>query len=103
MARPRGGTALFDLLDDGAVAAIRHKGRSLLPIGIVDVQGDFGVGACVEFSDLDQGRVGLGLVNYSAADVRKIKGLKSGVIQKHLGYKPYDEIIHRDNLALIER
>ena len=44
--------------------------------------------------------LGTGLVNYSAADIRKIMGLKSGQIKKRLGYKPYDEVIHRDNLVL---
>ena len=46
--------------------------------------------------------LGNGLVNYSASDIRKIKGLKSGQIANCLGEKPYDEVIHRDNLALTE-
>jgi len=44
--------------------------------------------------------LGTGLVNYSSSDIRKIMGLKSGKIKECLGYKPYDEVIHRDNLAI---
>ncbi len=87
-------------IDEGAADAILNRGKSLLPIGITDIQGDFGVGACVEFFDHRNTKLGIGLVNYSAPDIRKIKGLKSNQIEKCLGYKPYDEVIHRDNLAI---
>jgi len=71
-----------------------------LPSGIKDVKGDFSVGAPVIFKTEDGPALGKGLVNYSAADIRKIKGLKSGKIKERLGDKPYDEVIHRDNLAV---
>ncbi|MFZ5570071.1 MAG: glutamate 5-kinase [Thermodesulfobacteriota bacterium] len=87
-------------IDDGAARAILNNGKSLLPIGITDVRGDFNVGACVEFFDGNETKLGIGLVNYSAADIRKIKGLKTNEIEMRLGYKPYDEVIHRDNLTL---
>ncbi len=87
-------------IDDGAAQAILTNGKSLLPIGITDVRGDFSVGACVEFFDRNETKLGIGLVNYSAADIRKIKGLKSSEIEPRIGYKPYDEVIHRDNLTL---
>ena len=87
-------------IDAGAAAAVLQKGKSLLPIGAVAVEGDFGVGAPVEFRLVGQGVLGAGLVNYSAADIRKIMGLKSSQIKDTLGHKPYDEIIHRDNLVL---
>ncbi len=87
-------------IDDGAKKAILERGKSLLPIGIFHVEGEFGIGACVEFFDRSNTKLGIGLVNYSAADIRKIKGLKSSQVEDRLGYKPYDEVIHRDNLAI---
>ena len=88
------------VIDAGAADAILKRGKSLLPGGITDVVGDFSVGAPVEFKDITNEVLGIGLVNYSASDIRKIKGLKSGQIKKYLGYKPFDEVIHRDNLAI---
>ncbi len=88
------------VLDDGAVQALIHNGKSLLPIGIVHVEGDFGVGSAVQFSDSTRTTLGIGLVNYSASDIRSIKGLKTHQIKERLGSKPYDEVIHRDNLVV---
>ncbi len=88
------------VIDAGAQAAILKRGKSLLPSGIVDVENDFYVGAPVEFKSIDNEKLGIGLVNYSASDVRKIMGKKSGQIEKLLGQKTYDEVIHRDNLAI---
>jgi glutamate 5-kinase len=87
-------------IDDGAAAAILNRGKSLLPSGIVDVEGEFNVGAPVEFKKGDNETLGTGLVNYSSTDIRKIMGLKSSRIKKILGHKPYDDVIHRDNLAI---
>jgi glutamate 5-kinase len=87
-------------IDDGASAAILNRGKSLLPTGIVDVEGEFNVGAPVEFKNGDNETLGTGLVNYSSSDIRKIMGLKSSRIKKILGHKPYDDVIHRDNLAI---
>jgi glutamate 5-kinase len=88
-------------IDDGAAEAILKKGKSILPSGIVSVEGEFGIGAPVEFKNSSNARLGIGLVNYSSADIGKIIGLKSSRIEARLGYKPYDEVIHRDNLALM--
>jgi glutamate 5-kinase len=87
-------------IDDGAVKAILKNGKSLLPSGIVAVQDEFDVGAAVEFQDRNNEPVGIGLVNYSSNDIQKIKGLKSSHIKQVLGHKSYDEVIHRDNLAI---
>jgi len=87
-------------IDDGAVKAILENGKSLLPIGIIGVEGDFGVGAPVEFKNGTGDVLGKGIVNYSSADIRKIMGLKTGEIRKRLGDKPYDEVIHRNNLTI---
>jgi len=89
------------MIDDGAAVAILKIGKSLLPSGIVRVDGEFSVGAAVEFRRKSNDEIlGTGLVNYCASDIRKIMGLKSSKIKKHLGYKSYDEVIHRDNLAI---
>jgi glutamate 5-kinase len=88
------------IIDDGAAQAVLKRGKSLLPSGITDVHGDFNVGAPVEFKTQQNEALGIGLVNYSATDLKKIRGLKSGEIKDCLGYKPYDEVIHRDNLAI---
>ena len=87
-------------IDDGAAAAILNRGKSLLPSGIVGVEGEFSVGAPVEFRKTDDETLGTGLVNYSSSDIRKIMGLKSSQIKNCLGHKPYDDVIHRDNLAV---
>jgi glutamate 5-kinase len=87
-------------IDAGAAAAVLTRGKSLLPIGITGVEGDFDVGAAVELTSSDKEILGVGLVNYNAVDIRKIMGCKSGQIRERLGYKPYDEIIHRDNLVI---
>ncbi|MFY9943742.1 MAG: glutamate 5-kinase [Desulfobacterales bacterium] len=87
-------------VDAGAQEAVLHKGKSLLPSGIVAVEGEFGIGAPVEFKRGNGDVLGIGLVNYNSADIRKIMGLRSNRIKSVLGYKPYDEVIHRDNLAL---
>jgi glutamate 5-kinase len=88
-------------VDRGAAKAISKQGKSLLPIGITGVEGDFRKGAMVNCVDPDGLSFAKGLVNYKAADIRKLAGLKTSEIEKCLGYKSYDEIIHRDNLVMI--
>lgn len=88
------------IIDDGAVSAIINEGKSLLPGGVIGVEGEFKEGAPVEFCNSNNEVIGMGLVNYSSADIIKIMGLKTSRIKEKLGHKPYDEIIHRDNLAL---
>jgi len=87
-------------IDGGAANALLRNGKSLLPSGIVEVTNDFGVGAPVEFVDRHNEVLGIGLVNYSSSEIKKIMGLKSNRIKQVLGHKSYDEIIHRDNLAI---
>jgi glutamate 5-kinase len=87
-------------IDDGAANAILKHGKSLLPSGIVAVEEDFNIGAAVEFKNRKNEILGVGLANYSAADIRKIMGLKSKQIKAVLGHKAYDEVVHRDNLAI---
>ncbi len=87
-------------VDDGARDAVLLKGKSLLPSGIVAVEGDFAVGDPVMCFDSSGKLFAKGLVNYSAADVDRIKGLRTTRIEQVLGNKPYDEVMHRDNMAV---
>ncbi|KHK00775.1 glutamate 5-kinase [Desulfovibrio sp. TomC] len=87
-------------VDDGAARALRDKGKSLLPAGIVDVAGDFPVGSMVRVATVAGDTIGVGLSNYAADDVRKIMGLKSSRIAQVLGEAAYAEAVHRDNLLL---
>ena len=88
-------------IDDGAVEAILRRGKSLLPSGIINVAGDFGIGASVALHDGRENWLATGLVNYTAADIRKIMGFRSDRIKDALGQKPYDEVIHRNNMTVI--
>jgi glutamate 5-kinase len=89
------------VVDQGAHDAVVLKGKSLLPSGLKDIHGSFGVGECVRCLDLDGREFARGLVNYSAQELNQIKGLHTSKIEKVLGYKAYDEIIHRDDLVLL--
>jgi glutamate 5-kinase len=90
-------------LDEGAEQALGKGGRSLLPSGVRRVSGDFGVGDSVSCLGPDGREFARGLVNYSAAEVDKIKGAHSRDIERLLGYKGSDEVIHRDDLVLLGR
>lgn len=87
-------------VDDGAKKALIEEGKSLLPSGVIDVEGDFHVGDPVLCIDGGGKILAKGLTNYGAEEVRKIMGLKTSKIQQVLGYKDYDEVIHRDNMAV---
>jgi glutamate 5-kinase len=88
------------VVDDGARRAVEHQGKSLLPIGIVNVEGTFRKGDVVAIRDAAGAEFARGLSNYSAADVLRIKKLKTEQIAAALGQCPYDEVIHRDNMAV---
>jgi glutamate 5-kinase len=90
------------VVDQGAYEAITQRGRSLLPRGLKDVQGKFGSGECVRCLEPGGREFARGLVNYSAAELEKIKGAHSGRIESLLGYKLTDEVIHRNDLVLVE-
>lgn len=88
-------------IDDGARDALLTKGRSLLAAGITAVEGDFDVGEAVSVKDSTGRDVARGLINYSYSEVDAIKGRKSAEIAGVLGYKDFDEVIHRDNLVVL--
>lgn len=87
-------------IDDGAVRALRHHGRSLLAIGIVDVQGDFEAGAVVAIKDQAGTEIARGLCNYPSQEVGRIKGKISEMITGILGHRPYESVVHRDNMTV---
>jgi len=89
------------VIDAGATKAITSSGKSLLPSGIKDVRGSFGVGESVTCIDENGAQIARGLSSYSSNDIRKIMGLKTSDIEGALGYKYSDEVIHRDDLAVI--
>ena len=88
-------------IDDGAARALRSGGKSLLPIGVGNVEGEFERGAVVACVDPEGAEIARGLVNYSAAEARRIAGRPSGEIESTLGYVEELELIHRDNMVLI--
>lgn len=89
-------------VDEGAVRALAERGKSLLASGITDVGGAFREGDLVTVLGPTGREIARGLVNYDAGTVRKIQGHRSSDFQRILGEKPYDEVIHRDNLVLRE-
>lgn len=89
------------LVDDGAALALRQQGRSLLPAGVIGVQGRFDRGEPVQVSDRGGAIIGFGLSNYAAADILRIQGAHSARIAVILGYHHGDEVIHRDNLVIL--
>ena len=89
------------LIDEGAERALRERGTSLLPVGVVEVRGDFQAGDAVEVAAAgDGGRpIGKGIVNLSAAELRRVKGLKSEAVRE-LVPRASPEAVHRDYLVL---
>tara|TARA_Y100001935_G_scaffold29295_1_gene22692 strand:+ start:614 stop:1753 length:1140 start_codon:yes stop_codon:yes gene_type:complete len=88
-------------IDSGAVNAILKKGKSLLPSGIININGNFEKGQQVAiFCDKTKKLIAKGLISYSSIDLKKISGKKSSQIEKILGFKYSDEIINRDNLII---
>jgi glutamate 5-kinase len=89
------------IVDDGAKKAIVQKGKSLLPSGVVKVRGSFDRGDAVSCLGPRGKEFARGLVNYSVSELEKIKGLRSEKIEKVLGYKYSDEVVHRDDLVVL--
>ncbi len=89
-------------LDNGAVEALVHKGRSLLATGILDISGQFEAGDPVSCTNKEGKEFAKGLVNFSAEILTRIKGLKTADIQQLPGLQEYEEVIHRDNLVILD-
>jgi glutamate 5-kinase len=89
-------------VDNGARDALVRGGRSLLPSGVVSATGGFEGGEVVSLCNTDGEEFARGVANYDAEQVDRIKGLKSAQIEEALGTKPFDEVVHRDNLVILE-
>jgi glutamate 5-kinase len=89
-------------VDEGALRALTQQGRSLLPSGVVAVEGEFDSGEVVAIVDDMEGKeFARGLVNFDADEVRRIRGAQTREIEERLGYKSFDEVVHRDNLVIL--
>ena len=91
------------LVDAGARQALIERGKSLLPSGVVDIEGDFDAGEVVALcaADGDGKEFARGLVNFDAQELRMIRRAKTTEIESLLGYKSFDEVVHRDNLVVL--
>jgi len=88
-------------LDEGASTAVERQGRSLLAIGVRRVEGNFQKGDVISIHSEDGRELARGLINYGAEEMRRIAGQTTERIVELLGHRPYDEVIHRDNLAVL--
>jgi len=91
------------ILDAGAQHAVAKQGRSLLAVGISGVEGDFRKGDVVSLCRPNGTEIARGLINYGSDDLRRIAGSHRNQIVELLGHQQYDEVVHRDNLAVIGR
>jgi len=89
------------MVDSGAKQALSSKGKSLLASGIIKVEGDFSCKDAVAIADKKGNIFAKGLSYYSSFEINKIKGKKTSQIEKILGFKYYDEVVHRDRLVLV--
>jgi glutamate 5-kinase len=87
-------------VDAGAAQKLRQEGKSLLPIGVVEVEGDFARGDVIAVREPGGTEIARGLANYSAPETRRIARKPSAQIEAALGYAGEPEMIHRDNLVL---
>jgi glutamate 5-kinase len=87
-------------VDGGAVAKLRDEGKSLLPIGMTSVEGDFSRGDVIAIRDAEGAEMARGLTNYASAEARLICRKPSSEFEKLLGYAAEPEMVHRDNLVL---
>lgn len=88
------------IVDKGAAHALTVLGKSLLPVGVIAVEGDFSRGEIVAILNEQHEEIAKGITNYSSRDIQQIKGLASSEIESALGFSLEKDVIHRDNLAL---
>ena len=91
------------IVDRGAKDAVVKSGKSLLPSGIKEVRGNFEIGDSILCIDEDGNEIARGVTSYSSEEIERIAGVKTTEIEKILGYKYSDEVIHRDDLAVISK
>ncbi|MCD3204450.1 glutamate 5-kinase [Clostridium botulinum] len=89
-------------IDDGATEALIYHKKSLLPKGIISVNGTFSEGEVISILNSKEEEIAHGITNYNSMEVDLIKGLDSNLIEDKLGHKNYDEVIHRNNLVIVK-
>ncbi|HBT16143.1 MAG TPA: glutamate 5-kinase [Firmicutes bacterium] len=90
------------IIDQGAVTALLQDKKSLLPSGVTGVQGEFGIGDLIRVLDQSEKEIARGLSNFSSEEIEKIMGANTAHLPKVLGYKTYEEVIHRNNMVCLE-
>ena len=90
-------------IDAGAAKALESQGRSLLPAGVVDASGSFDRGDTIMVIGPDERTIAYGITHYSSVDVRKLCGVRSKEIEDLLGYQYGEEVVHRNNLVIVDR
>jgi glutamate 5-kinase len=88
------------VVDDGAAAMVRDAGKSLLPIGMVQVDGEFSRGDVIAVRDSSGAEIARGLANYASSEARLLCRKPSSEFEKLLGYAAEPEMLHRDNMVL---
>jgi glutamate 5-kinase len=88
-------------VDAGAAAKLRSEGKSLLPIGMTGIEGEFSRGDVIAIRDGAGVELGRGLANYSSAEARMLCRKPSAEIERLLGYAAEPEMVHRDNMVLL--
>lgn len=88
------------IVDAGAARALLENGKSLLPSGVVACEGSFEMGNTVSIVDPEGNEIARGITNFSSGEIDRIKGHKTGEINDILGYKAYEEVVHRNNMVL---
>ncbi len=89
------------IVDEGAYKALKEEKKSLLPSGIKEVKGNFDAGESVSIVSVEGKEFARGLVNYSSIEINRIKGVRSKFLEQILGYCTAEEVVHRDNLAIL--
>jgi glutamate 5-kinase len=87
-------------VDEGAALALIKQGKSLLPSGVTGVEGQFEMGSPVSIVGPDGQEIARGITSYSSSEIDRIKGAQTKEISRILGYKDYEEVVHRNNMVL---
>lgn len=88
------------IVDQGAVSALRYNGKSLLPSGIIKSQGMYNIGDTVKILTEDNSDVGMGIINYHSEQIELIKRKQTSELNRILGKRVYDEVVHRNNMVI---
>ena len=90
------------VVDEGAVRVLKDEKKSLLPAGVILVEGSFSRGDIVAIRDLNGNQIAVGITNYGSDDLDKIKGHQSKEVEKMLGYQLGEEVVHRNNMVSLK-